>query len=243
MLGATSRVQVYVIIPALNEEDSLPHLVPALRDAGADRLIVVDNGSTDRTGPVAGELGAEVVTEARRGYGAACLAGLAALTTASPESVVAFYDADGSDDPALLPRLVEPIAAGTADFVLGSRTHVAGEPGSLSLAQRVGNQMACSLISLFWGERYTDLAPCRAVRFGALTSLQMSDQDFGWTVEMQIRAARRGLRTLEIPSPYRRRRAGRSKISGTVLGSLRAGATILGVIGRELLLKPAGAQR
>ena len=243
MLGATSRVQVYVIIPALNEEDALPHLVPQLHDAGADRLIVVDNGSTDRTGVVAKEAGAEVVTEARRGYGAACLAGLAALGSADPESIVAFFDADGSDDPGLLPLLVEPIAAGRVDFVLGSRTHVAGEPGSLGLTQRVGNQLACSLISLFWGERYTDLAPCRAVRFDALTSLHMRDQDFGWTVEMQIRAARRGLRTLEIPSPYRRRRAGRSKISGTVLGSLKAGVTILGVIGRELLVKPAGAQR
>lgn len=201
----------------------------------APSIIVVDNGSVDGTGEVARAHGAKVVREERRGYGTACLAGLAALNDPRDDDVVAFFDADGSDDPDLLPILVHPILSGQADFVLASRTLTKVERGALTWPQRMGNRLACWLVSLVWKTDYTDLAPCRAIRCGALLSLGMHDPDFGWTVEMQIRAARRGLRIREIPSHYRRRRLGRSKISGTVWGTLRAGTTIIRVIGREAL--------
>ncbi len=232
MLDSPSRV--HVIIPAQNEEQSLPAVLTGLIGS-ATTVIVVDNGSVDRTAEVARAHGARVVCEPRSGYGRACLTGLGVLGDADDDDVVAFFDADGSDDPDLLEQLVGPIVRGEADLVLASRTLIPGERGALSPAQRFGNRLACSLVSRCWGVKYTDLAPCRALRLGALRSLSMSDPDLGWTVEMQIRAARQGLRIAEIPSHYRRRRAGVSKISGTLLGSVRAGTTILRVIGRELL--------
>ena len=232
MVDVTSRV--HVVIPARNEEQALPGVLDGLVGVAAS-VIVVDNGSVDRTAEVARAHGAVVVHEPRAGYGAACLAGLAALRNRPDDDVVAFFDADGSDDPLLLEQLVDPILRGEADFVLASRTLVPGETGALKPAQRVGNRLACWLVSRLWGVKYTDLAPCRALGLGALGGLRMEDRDFGWTVEMQIRAARRGLRVSEIASRYRCRQAGRSKISGTVWGSLRAGTTILRVIGRELL--------
>jgi len=225
--------QVYVIIPALNEEQTISQVVRDLLAFQPSSITVVDNGSVDRTAEVARSTGAEVVTEPRRGYGAACLAGLARLGDAHPDDVVVFFDADGSDDPALLPRLVEPIRQGRADLVLASRTRASAEPGALAPAQRFGNWLACLLIDRLWGVRYSDLAPCRAIRLGTLRRLEMADRDYGWTVEMQIRAARLGAGVLEIASRYRRRQHGRSKISGTVVGSLRAGSTILSVIYRE----------
>jgi glycosyltransferase involved in cell wall biosynthesis len=233
---------VAVIIPALNEEAALPRVLSEL--PGVGRVIVVDNGSTDRTALVAAEGGATVVSEAQRGYGSACLAGIAALdqTVASgqePPNVVVFLDADCSDDPALLPRLVEPILAGTADFVLGSRVLGEREPGAMPAHSLLGNRLACMLLRVLFGMRYTDLGPFRAVRWTSLQSLEMIDRNFGWTVEMQIKAARRGLKTLEIPVPYRRR-IGQSKISGTVWGSIRAGYKILYLIARYGFLKPAG---
>jgi glycosyltransferase involved in cell wall biosynthesis len=233
MADVTSRV--HVVIPARNEEQALPGVLDGLVGVAAS-VIVVDNGSMDRTAEVARAHGAVVVHEPRSGYGAACLAGLAALRNHPDDDVVAFFDADGSDDPLLLEQLVDPILRGEADFVLASRTLVPGEAGALTPAQRLGNLFACWLVSRLWGLKYTDLAPCRALSLGALGTLGMEDRDFGWTVEMQIRAARRGLRVTEIASRYRRRQAGRSKISGTVWGSFRAGTTILRVIGRELLL-------
>lgn len=233
MVDLTSRV--HVVIPARDEEQALPSVLDGL--AGhATTIIVVDNGSVDRTAEVARAHGAVVVCEPRLGYGTACLAGLATLRDAADDDVVAFFDADGSDDPLLLEQLVDPVIRGVADLVLASRTLVPGEVGALTLGQRLGNRLACSLVSRFWGVKYTDLAPCRALSLGALNSLQMDAPDFGWTVEMQIRAARQGLRITEIPSRYRRRRGGESKISGTFWGSVRAGSTILWVIGRELFL-------
>lgn len=225
---------VHVVIPARNEERALPAVLDALTAVGGCHVLVVDNGSRDRTAEVARAGGATVVPEPRAGYGAACLAALAALADRPGSDVVAFLDADGSDDPSLVPTLAAPVASGEADLVLASRTLVRGEPGALTLGQRLGNRLACRLIEAFWGVRYTDLAPCRAARLETLRALRLRDRDFGWTVEMQIRAAREHLRIREIPSRYRRRRRGRSKISGTVLGSLRAGATILAVIAREL---------
>ncbi len=225
--------QVYVIIPALNEEQTIPHVVREIMAFHPASITVVDNGSTDRTRDVARSAGADVVHEPQRGYGSACLAGLQRLSEANPDDVVVFFDADGSDDPALLPRLVEPIHEEEADLVLASRTLAAAERGALAPAQRFGNWLACVLIERLWDVRYSDLAPCRAVRLGALRELEMADRDYGWTVEMQIRAARVGIRVVEIESRYRRRQQGKSKISGTVAGSLRAGSTIIRVIRRE----------
>lgn len=225
---------VHVIIPARDEEQSLPAVLDALARLGPYRVVVVDNGSRDRTAAVARARGATVVQEPHAGYGAACLAALAGLGDRPGEDIVAFLDADGSDDPAVLPRLTAPIAAGQADFVLASRTLVPAERGALTLGQRLGNTLACRLIASLWGVHYSDLAPCRALSLAALRRLRMADRAHGWTAEMQVRAARLGLRIQEVPSRYRRRRAGRSKVSGTWIGSLRAGAAILGVIAREL---------
>ena len=231
---------VIVITPALNEETSLSLV---LRDLPAVRyVIVVDNGSTDATAKVATAGGAMVVSEPQRGYGAACLRGLAAIEEmiaagqAAP-GIVAFIDADYSDHPELLPQLVDPIATGVADFVLGSRLRGQREPGAMPPQSLFGNRLACFLMRLLFGSRYTDLGPFRAIRYEALRELKMSDRNFGWTIEMQIKATRIGLRTSEIPVPYRCR-IGVSKISGTVLGSIRAGYKILYLIFKFGLQRP-----
>jgi glycosyltransferase involved in cell wall biosynthesis len=189
-------------------------------------VVVVDNGSTDETAQVAHAAGARVIYEPRPGYGRACLAGLAALDWGV--DTVVFLDADHSDYPEDLPALLEPIAEGGADLVIGSRVRKA-ERGSLTVPQRLGNRLACLLLRLCFGQPYTDLGPFRAIRREALEQLQMKDQTFGWTVEMQARAARARLRVVEIPVRYRRR-IGRSKISGTLGGTIRAGTVILSTI-------------
>ncbi|MFQ5704182.1 MAG: glycosyltransferase family 2 protein [Gemmatimonadales bacterium] len=221
------------MIPALDEEHSLPLILEPLSKIGYLNTIVVDNGSHDATAAVARTYGATVIEEPRRGYGAACLAGIAALADRPTTDIVAFIDADGSDDPGILPLLTEPLARGEADFVLASRNLVAPEAGALTITQRLGNWLACWFMRMLWHAEYTDLAPCRALRLGTLRALTMDDLDFGWTVQMQTRAAQAGLRVREIPSRYRCRRVGRSKISGTLFGSLRAGVTILAVLARE----------
>jgi glycosyltransferase involved in cell wall biosynthesis len=226
---------IHVVIPARNEEEALPDVLAALPWELGLHVMVVDNGSTDGTAAVARRGGAAVVVEPRVGYGAACLAALDGLRNEPDEDVVVFLDADGSDDPGLLPVLVEPLWSAEADLVLASRTMVPAEPGALTSTQRFGNWLSCKLIALLWGVHFTDLAPYRAVQLGTVRALEMQAPDFGWTVEMQIRAARLGLRIREVPSRYRRRLRGRSKVSGTVWGSVRAGITILGTIARELL--------
>lgn len=225
---------VTVVIPALNEESSLPLVLRDLPTVG--RVIVVDNGSTDDTARVAADRGAKVVQETERGYGAACLKGLSAIhesvvAGASPPSVVVFVDGDYSDHPDLLPILVEPILSDKSDFVLGSRLLGKREPGAMPPLSVYGNRLACFLMRVLFGGRYTDLGPFRAIHYESLRALCMVDRNFGWTVEMQIKAARAGLRTLEVAVPYRRR-IGASKISGTISGTFKAGSKILYLIAR-----------
>jgi glycosyltransferase involved in cell wall biosynthesis len=226
--------RVWVIIPALNEEESLPRVLGDLPAVG--RAIVVDNGSTDRTGEVAIAAGAQVVQEPQRGYGAACLRGLAEIERAVaaeefPPRVVVFLDGDYSDHPERLPELVSPIFAGKTDFVLGSRLLGQREAGAMPPQSVWGNRLACFLMRWLFGARYTDLGPFRAIDYTSLKALGMVDQNFGWTVEMQIKATRAGLRTLEVPVPYRCR-IGQSKISGTLAGTIKAGYKILFVIAK-----------
>ncbi|MGH9804547.1 MAG: glycosyltransferase family 2 protein [Candidatus Acidiferrales bacterium] len=218
---------VALIIPALDEELALGSVLDALPRGLFARVIVADNGSSDGTADVARLRGAEVVWEPRRGYGRACLAGLAALDETT--EIVVFMDADGSDVPEEARQIVAPIVAGEADLVIGSRALGRAEPGSLRWAQRWGNRLAVGLIALLYGHRYTDLGPFRAIRRASLEKLGMRDPDFGWTVEMQVKALLNGLRVREIPVSYRRR-TGRSKISGTVSGTLQAGIKILWTI-------------
>jgi glycosyltransferase involved in cell wall biosynthesis len=198
------------------------------------RVVVVDNGSRDETAGVARTLGAEVVTEPVAGYGRACLAGLAYMRHEPPDAV-AFLDADHSDDPAELAVILAPLVAGGAELVVGSRVLGAREPGALTPVQQLGNALASLLLRVLHGVRATDLGPFRAIRWPSLESLGMRDRDFGWTVEMQARAARAGLAQCEVPVSYRRRRHGRSKIAGTLGGSVRAGWKILATLARVRL--------
>jgi glycosyltransferase involved in cell wall biosynthesis len=217
---------VDVVIPALNEEASLPRVLAELPRPPVRRIVVADNGSTDGTARVAREGGAVVVPAPRRGYGSACLAGLDHLRRNGPPDLVVFVDADYSDHPDELPRLIAPLLTGAADVVIGSRVLGERERGALLPQARAGNLVACWLIRLLYRHRYTDLGPFRAIRWDALERLGMSDPNFGWTAEMQVKALRHGLRVTEVPVSYRRR-VGVSKITGTVTGTLRAGYKIL----------------
>lgn len=221
-----SPATVDVVIPALNEERSLPLVLAALPHPPVRRVVVADNGSADATARVAREGGAIVVAAPRRGYGSACLTGLAFLRGNGPPDLVAFVDADFSDHPDELPRLLAPLLAGEADLVIGSRVLGRRERGALLPQARAGNLVACLLIRLLYGHRYTDLGPFRAARWTALERLGMSDPNFGWTVEMQVKALRHGLAVVEVPVSYRKR-VGVSKITGTVSGTVRAGYKIL----------------
>jgi glycosyltransferase involved in cell wall biosynthesis len=217
---------VDVVIPAFNEERSLPLVLGALPRPPVRRVVVADNASTDDTSRVAREGGAEVVPETRRGYGSACLAGLDHLRRTGPPDIVAFVDADFSDHPEELLSLIAPILAGEADLVIGSRILGSREPGALLPQARMGNFVACRMIRLLYGHRFTDLGPFRAVSWEALERMKMADTNFGWTAEMQVKAVRLGLRCTEVPVSYRRR-VGVSKITGTVSGTIRAGYKIL----------------
>lgn len=219
---------IAVVIPALNEEQAIGSVIEAI-PRWVSRVIVADNGSTDATAETARLHGAVVVHEPRRGYGAACLRALSAVET---PDIVVFLDADNSDDPREMTRLIAPLLHGRADLVIGSRALGRPEPGALTLPQRFGNVLASALLRLLWRGDCTDLGPFRAIRFVALQALGMNDLDYGWTVQMQARAFKAGLRVAEVPVSYRKR-VGRSKISGTVRGVIGAGTKILTTIARE----------
>lgn len=239
--GAQSFKSVTVIIPALNEEQSLPLVLRDLPEVG--RVIVANNGSTDATAEVARREGATVVDELRRGYGSACLRGLKEIELRiaagePPPQIVVFVDADYSDHADMLPQLVAPIFAGTADFVLGSRSLGKRDPGAMPFVALFGNYLSCFLMRWLFDARFTDLGPFRAIAYTKLCQLSMCDTNFGWTIEMQIKATRGGLVCVEIPVPYRRR-VGQSKISGTVSGVFKAGTKILWTIARYGLFQKA----
>ncbi len=225
-------MKVGVIIPVLNEEDSIALVIRDLPREEVSLLLVVDNGSDDQTAELARAEGAVVLDEAERGYGAACLRGIANL---EPEiDTVVFLDGDYSDSPEELTSLVKPISEDRADMVIGSRILGQREPGALPPQAYWGNKFACFLMRILWGIRHTDLGPFRAIRRSSLDQLGMRDRNFGWTIEMQIKAHTNGLRVLEEPVSYRRR-TGVSKISGTVSGAFKAGYKILYTIFRYRL--------
>src|SRR5580692_4901755 len=228
---------ISVIIPALNEAESIGFVVSEMPWKLIAECIVVDNGSSDGTGAVAEAAGARVIRSAR-GYGAACKAGSeAALPTST---ILVYMDGDGSDVIIDLPRLVAPIEAGDADFVIGSRMRGNREAGSMLGSQVFAAYFVGALLRLFQGVHYTDMGPFRAIRRTSLESLHMSELTYGWNLEMQIRAAQKKLRILEIPVDYRRRVAGISKVSGDVMGSVKAAVRILEVLFRTGLSRGPG---
>ncbi len=225
---------ISVVIPALNEENAIAKVIADIpknvctpdghTGAIVREIIVVNNGSTDDTATIAEQNGARVVDEPRKGYGYACLAGIAALE-ATPPDIVVFLDGDYSDYPADLPRLLQPILEGIADLVIGARKAYNAREALLPQA-RFGNWFACLLIRRFFGVHYTDLGPFRAIRYSQLLALNMQDKTFGWTIEMQLKAAKQEIPACEVPVHYRKR-IGTSKITGTLTGSLKAGYKIL----------------
>ena len=223
--------RISVIIPVFNEEKSIGLVLDALPRDRLHEIIVVNNASTDDTAKVAREHGAHVVYEPRRGYGSACLKGIGELD--NPDIVV-FVDGDFSDYPEEIDKLVKPIIEGERDFVLGSRMILPQSQAALLPQARYGNKLAVFLIRLFFGGRFTDLGPFRAIRFDSLKAIGMEDTNFGWTVEMQIKALKQNFRILEIPVKYRAR-VGVSKITGTVSGTVKAGTKIIYTITKYLL--------
>lgn len=221
-------MRILVIIPAFNEAAAIAQVIGDIPEGLVTEVVVVNNASTDETEKNSRKAGATVLHESRRGYGYACLRGLAYASSRNPD-VIVFLDGDYSDHPNEMSELVAPIIAGTHDFVIGSRTMGESETGALLLQARWGNRLACLLMRWIWGVRYSDLGPFRAIRYTSLIHLNMRDTTFGWTIEMQIKAHLVGLRTTEVPASYRRR-VGVSKITGTLMGTLKASAKILGII-------------
>lgn len=218
-------LRVYAVIPALNEEASIGLVVCGLPRDLLMQVIVVDNGSADDTARVAWEAGAVVVTERERGYGAACAAGVALARRCGAE-VIVLLDGDASDVPSDLPALLAPLLAGEADLVMGSRVRGAVERGALTPQQRFGNWLAARILRRY-GLEVTDLGPFRAIRADTLATLRMQERTYGWSTEMLVKAARAGLRVREVPVSYRKRAGGRSKVGGTVRGSIKAAVVIL----------------
>lgn len=226
-----------IIIPAYNEAQSLPLVIRDIPKNIVRFILVCDNGSTDDTATVAQQGGAKVIHQPERGYGAACLAGIGYLKSLPPSEqpdIVVFLDGDFSDFPEELPGVVAPIIENGMDMVIGSRRLGGMEAGAMTFPQRFGNWLAPTLIRLFYGQRFSDLGPFRAIRWPSLLALDMQDRNFGWTVEMQVKAAKHKLRCTEVPVRYRKRAGGKSKVSGTIRGSIAAGWKIMWVIFRRL---------
>jgi len=225
-----SHLYTSVIVAALNEEEAIGRVIHSIPRDIADEIVVVDNGSTDRTTQVAHSAGARVILEPQRGYGRAYRAGLRAI---SPHcQIVVFLDGDGSDCPEMMSRLVQPIVDGTHDFVIGSRMRGRRERGSMNLHQVFAGYMVGFFLRILYGVRSTDMGPFRAIRRDALDSLQLREETYGWPLEMQMKAARSRLRILEVPVDYRRRAGGESKIAGTISGSIKAASRILFTLAR-----------
>ena len=220
--------QVVVVIPTLNEQDSITDVVRAIPRPPVDRIIVADGPSTDATAARAIEAGAEVI-KVGHGYGRACTS---AIEAAPDAEIVIFMDGDGADDPTCIPDLIAPIRTGTHDFVIGSRVTGKREPGSMAWHQIAAGLFAGALLRVLYGVRYTDMCAFRAIRREQLLLLQIREMTYGWNIEMQMRAARAGLRILEIPVPYRRRSGGTSKVAGSLSGTLRAATRIVATIAR-----------
>jgi len=226
--------KISVIIPALNEEESIGQVLNDIPGEIVEEVIVVDNGSSDNTVTVSKGLGANVIQEPLKGYGAACLKGISILK--QDTDIVVFLDADYSDYPQDLHTVVKPIINDNADMVIGSRMSGEREKGALLPQAIFGNKLATFLIRLFWGFKYTDLGPFRAIKYRDLLALNMTDKNFGWTVEMQIKALKKRLRIVEVPVRYRKR-IGKSKITGTFSGTVRAGVKIIYTIFKYGFLK------
>lgn len=216
-----------MIIPAFNEELSIEKVVSEIPSDLVTETIVVNNASGDGTAAAARRAGATVLDEPRRGYGAACLRGMSYCETALPyPEIIVFLDGDFSDFPAEMRGLVQPIIDGSTDLVIGARAHAKRERGSMTFQQIFGNWLATNLLRLFFQANFTDLGPFRAIRFASLLKLKMKDRSYGWTVEMQVKAAKQKIRFMEIPVSYRKR-IGVSKVSGTLKGTVMAGYKIL----------------
>jgi len=228
---------ITIIIPTFNEAESIDAVVSELRRTIIGRVIVVDGGSRDGTQQRARSAGAEV-TEVGRGYGRACLAGAQA---AQPNDILVFMDGDGADDPAAIGAMVDAIRTGAYDFVIASRARGQREPGSMAAHQLIAGYIAGRLTKLLYGVRYTDMCAFRAIRRDTLLALGMREMTYGWNLEMQMRAARAGLRVLEVPVDYRKRLGGESKVAGSLRGSLKAGLRIITTFAR-VALEPAGAR-
>lgn len=233
-MSTPTRPHIKVIIPAFNEEKSIAHVVNDIPEDWVQEVIVVNNASTDDTVAVAEAAGATVLTELKPGYGNACLKGINYLMDINrrPEILV-FIDGDYSDYPEQLPELIRPIIEDDVDMVIGSRALGKREGGSMTFPQVFGNWLATSLMKLFYKVKFTDLGPFRAIKFDKLIELEMEDRTYGWTVEMQVKAARHKFKTAEVPVNYKRR-IGVSKVSGTVKGTLLAGYKILYTIFKYL---------
>ena len=231
--GIAARPRIAVVIPTLNEEEPIGAVVRGVPRDVIDEVIVVDSGSEDRTVERARAAGARVVVERVHGYGRACAAGARA---AGDCGVIVFLDGDGSDRPELIPMLLSPILAGTQDFVIGTRTRGERQAGSMNILQITAGYAAGALTRLLYGVAFTDMCAFRAIRREALEQLGMREMTYGWNLEMQMRAARAGLRILEVPVAYRRRLGGDSKVSGSVTGTLKA-ALRIGLTGARVALE------
>ncbi|MGH2643426.1 MAG: glycosyltransferase family 2 protein, partial [Chitinophagaceae bacterium] len=229
-----TAANIIVIIPAFNEENAVGNVIYDIPKNWVNEIVVVNNNSNDNTKKIASEAGSTVLDELQQGYGYACLKGIAYATSLIPKpDIVVFLDADYSDHPEELPQLVKPILEEGYDLVIGSRALGNKEKGAMTIQQVIGNQIATFLMKLFYRIKYTDLGPFRAIKFEKLIELKMQDKTFGWTIEMQLKAAKKRFRITEVPVSYRKR-IGFSKISGTLKGTVMAGYKIISTICKYL---------